>query len=335
MGVPKDWWKKASIGGPKPDGGGNGGYVPGKVQGPVWTGHGYPATPSNNNQYGVPFNQVYSPGQQFSAADIKWAQDQANAQIPSVHDPYGGQNPLDLLNYAYNAGKSKGGSGGGGGSSGGGTGKPSAATVAAYQQMLASLNAQGGVDNASLDKRKHDLQAMYNQSNVRLGGILHDLQAGANVSKKAVDTAYTGAQKQEQLLHDQYAAEEAARAQGGSHLLAAFGANPADVSRQYGALDSIAAQRGALVGQQGAADAFAAGRGGVYNALMGDTKTQNGQLYDQLIAQVSAQRTKAEQDAAAQRAQLAIEAAKYGVTLPTGVKPVAKAPAKVAAKGKK
>jgi hypothetical protein len=232
-----------------------------------------------------------------------------NALGPGYVDPYNGASIFDLLG-GMRTPSSPGGGGGGGGYSG-----PSAATKAAYAKMLQTLKDQQAANLGTFDTRQTSLNDAFTQGKTRLDGIMGTLTSGAAATRGTVADSYAGGDARLAQLAQQFQAMEAARSGAAGNTLQAFGANPADVTRQYGATDLVNAQRSALAGVGAADDAMYANRGNVYNAFMGDVGTQNSQGLQMLLAQLAAQKQQQQMADQQALAQLGIQAAGAGVSL--------------------
>ena len=226
-------------------------------------------------------------------------------------DPFAGMDLYDILNFGNNPTNNGGGSRGSGG--GGGSTAALAATNAAYQQMLAALKQKQSADMAGFDTRQGSINDLSTQGGTRLAGILGTLNTGAVNTRQAVQDSYNRSDANQAALQAQFAAQEAARAQGAGQTLGMFGGSPGMVNREYGASDMLNAQRGLMAGVQGANDSMWAGRGAVYDGLFADAQTQNSTMQQQLLQQLAAARQQASAAAAAEQAKLQFEGSQAGV----------------------
>lgn len=289
------------------------GNRPGQNQTPAWYQQGR-RTPSAipASQYGMTAAEREHANQMAEYAALRSAGDWIDSQMgPESTDPFGGQNIYDLMNF----GPGSGGSGGGGRGGGGGAAAASAATQAAYQQMLAALTAKSAADQAGFNTRQGSINDLAAQGGTRLQGILAGLNAGAAQTRQAVQDSYARSDAVQAQLQQQFAAQEAARAQGAGQTLGMFGGAPGAIDRQYGASDMLNAQRGMMAGVQGANDRMWAARPDVYNGLFADASTNNSTMQQQLLQQIAVARQQAQAQAASEQAQLAIQAAGAGVKL--------------------
>lgn len=237
----------------------------------------------------------------------------ANAVPTMGPDAYNGANLLDILAGMNNGNTPRGGSGGGGGGYGGGG--PSAMTTQAFAQMLQTLKDQQAANMKTFDTRDASLRTNMTDAGTRLTGIIGGLNDTAAATRGTVANSYAGSDAKLASLMQQFAADEAARTYGAGQTVSMFGGAPSMLDRNYGAVDTINAQRAMLGGQAGAADAMYANRGNVYNGLTGDVQFQNSQMFDALLAQLAAQKQQQQMTDQQAIAQLQLQAAGAGVKL--------------------
>ncbi len=233
---------------------------------------------------------------------------------PVPVDDFGGADVYDTLYAPQGNGGGGGRNRSGGGGGGGGGGGATAAAKKAYADMLAALDKAAKSDLASYDTRGKSLTDLQSQGVKRLDGIMSDLASSAGGARSGAVDAYAAADQRMGALAAELAANEAARSQGAANTLGAFGVSGGGV-RQYGAQDTLGAQRGFLGGSRAATEAMYADRQAVHGGLQSDIAARDKAQYEQLQAQLAAQRQAAEKEAARQRAELALQAAQAGVKL--------------------
>lgn len=251
-------------------------------------------------------------GQQPTRALLldKMAAGLVDESMPNYVDDFGGKTLWDAL-FAPEPGDD--GSGGGGRGSGGGAGGAAQADV--YRQMLAALNAKAQTDLSGFDARTKSVNDLAVSGSKRLDEILAGLGTASGATRADINQSYARTKGDLMGLRERVAAAEAARALAGGNTLAAFGAAPTEFTREYGAQDLVDQSLVGLTGLQGVDDRFMAGKNDVYAGLGADARLQTGNRQDVLLQQLAQARQAAAAQAAAERAQLAIEAAKAGVRL--------------------
>lgn len=272
----------------------------------------------------VPF--ATNPAFEGERREQTWAAQNAGNQMlgAPTGDPFNDQPwtaALDQLFGILGPGSGGGSGGGGGGRGGGGAGRPrdpdplgwnATARVqgldSGYNAMLEALNRQRDATLGAMDRRRDDMTAA-NQAGVdRVNQILADLNANAATTRGEVAGSFRQGDQVLADLTNQYAQMVAARQPGVAQTIQAFGGDPAMAFGDPSMVqDMLTAQRANLARVGQADDALYANRSNVYQGLNADVSTQRQQMFDQLMARLLADRQVAEQQAAAQAAQLAMQ----------------------------
>lgn len=279
---------------------------------------------------GAPASSYMNPAYQ-TAANQQNFKDYANAGTDSLgaasSDPWANMTPDEYfaalmgmggVNGAGGSGGSGGGYGGGGGGGGSGrAGDPDPmgwnaianeqAINKGYAEMLAALDAKKASIGEGFDARTGALTGARDQGAATLQGILQGLGAATTGASQAVQGTYAQGDAQLAQLMNEYSQMASARQPGMNQTLQAFGAAPAAVSNGNSVQDMITAQRANLARVGQADQALLANRGAVQAGLNSDVSTQRSQQFDALMGKLLADRQVADQQAAAERAQLAMQ----------------------------
>lgn len=254
----------------------------------------------------------------------QWGAQNAGSQMmgsPS-QDTYNEQSWTELLDGMFGMfGPGSGGSGSRGGGGGGGAVRPSDPDPMSwnaiaqvqnmergYGAMLEALRAQQNAQLGALDTRRIGMETANAASQQRLNQILNDLNANAAATRTNVQGSFAQGDQALANLMNQYTGMVAQRQPGVANTIQAFGGNPAEAFGDQSSIqDMITAQRANLARVGQADDAFYANRGNVYGGLSSDVSTRNQQVFDQLMAQLLAERQQTESQNAAAQAQLAMQ----------------------------
>lgn len=263
--------------------------------------------------YGWGFGHGGAPG----AAKAQWdAHVNLNNQLgdPSV-DPFGGSqnNILDLLAGIDDGSSNRNGGGGGAGAAAAAAAKVNAQK--AYAMMNDALAAKLAAGNQGFDARVKNVNELGVSNQKHVNDILAGLGAAGAATRADVQGVYQGGDARLSQLASEIQQAEAMRAQGANQTLGMFGAGNDAFTRQYGAQDLVNAQRVALGGMQTADDRMFAQRGDVYAGLGADARLNQANSQNTLLQQIAAARQAAAAQAAAEKAQIAIQAAQDGVKL--------------------
>lgn len=255
---------------------------------------------------------------------------------PGAVDEFDGMTLEDLLMAQYQqqnqngpgggGGGGRGGSGGGGGGAGAGpAGNPDPlgwnniamqqSLEAGYAKMLEALQAKESALMGGFDARQTATNQQRDAGKARTQQLIGETTAAAGQARTAAAGAYAGGDQNLARIMQEYTQMANQRAAPANATLGAFGAAPVAVSDPSQMQGAMTAQR-AMLSRMGTADDVLYGtRGNVYNGLNQDVTTQQGLQYDQLTGQLAAQRQGAAADAAAERAQIALQLEKEKLAL--------------------
>lgn len=182
------------------------------------------------------------------------------------------------------------------------------ATEQGYQAMLAALDQKNAALMGGYDARNAALTGARDAGNAQLQALLNDLNARAGTAAQAVQGTYAQGDQTLANLTDQYAQMIAGRQAGMGNTLQAFGGSASDaVSNPAGVQDMLTAQRANLARVGQADQALLANRQNVYNGLNSDVSTQRQQAFDMLMSKLLAEKQATQAQAAAERAQMAMQ----------------------------
>lgn len=279
---------------------------------PTASGHG-----GNNSRPYIPYGApAYSGGEGDSyrprnSPELASARQTAFDSLPANYDDIGGGlTPYEIWRLQQEQDRGGSGSGSGSGALAGATPE----TIAAYQQMLTALDAQGANENASFDQYGMSLTEQNAAGDTRLQGLLQRLAESRMASQGASRSSFGNTDADLQGLAAQYGQQSQLRNDGVNRSLAAFGVGPEQGEGQA-IQDMLMASREQNARLGGASDIAYVNRGNVANALGADAVGRNSQQFSQLQQQLAAQRQAAVIAQAQRRAQLAMQAAASGVTL--------------------